>query len=56
MFGAVLGVAKLSDHAFVRWPAWFVVEFFRAVPVLLLMVFTWYLIGINGTVRRSGPW
>ena len=24
------------------------VEFFRAVPVLLLMVFTWYLIGIKG--------
>ncbi len=46
-FGFVLGVAKLSDHALVRWPAWFVVEFFRAVPVLLLMVFTWFLIGIN---------
>jgi glutamate transport system permease protein len=40
-------VAKLSDHAVVRWPAWLVVEFFRAVPVLLLMVFTWYFIGIN---------
>jgi glutamate transport system permease protein len=45
--GAVLGVAKLSEHAIVRWPAWFVVEFFRAVPVLLLMVFTWYVIGLN---------
>ena len=47
VLGFVLGAAKLSDHAVVRWPAWFVVEFFRAVPVLLLMVFTWYLIGIN---------
>ena len=47
VLGSVLGVAKLSDHGFVRWPAWLVVEFFRAVPVLLLMVFTWYLIGIN---------
>jgi glutamate transport system permease protein len=45
--GAVLGVAKLSDHVLLRWPAWFVVEFFRAVPVLLLMVFTWYVIGLN---------
>ncbi|WP_028653693.1 amino acid ABC transporter permease [Nocardioides halotolerans] len=47
VLGAALGVAKLSDHAVVRWPAWLVVEFFRAVPVLLLMVFTWYFIGIN---------
>jgi glutamate transport system permease protein len=47
VLGALLGVAKLSDRAFVRWPAWAVVEFFRAVPVLLLMVFTWYLIGIS---------
>ncbi len=47
VLGSVLGVGKLSDHGFVRWPAWLVVEFFRAVPVLLLMVFTWYLIGIN---------
>lgn len=47
VLGFVLGVAKLSDHGVVRWPAWLVVEFFRAVPVLLLMVFTWYMIGIN---------
>jgi glutamate transport system permease protein len=47
VLGAVLGVAKLSDHTWVRWPAWFVVEFFRAIPVLLLMVFTWFLIGLN---------
>jgi glutamate transport system permease protein len=47
VLGFVLGVAKISDHALVRWPAWLVVEFFRAVPVLLLMVFTWYILGIN---------
>ena len=47
VLGSILGVGKLSDHGFIRWPAWLVVEFFRAVPVLLLMVFTWYLIGIN---------
>ncbi len=46
VLGFLLGVGKLSDHALVRWPAWLVVEFFRAVPVLLLMVFTWYLLGI----------
>ncbi|MEU6107979.1 amino acid ABC transporter permease [Streptomyces albidoflavus] len=37
--GAVLGIARLSDHAWIRVPAATVVEFFRAIPVLLLMVF-----------------
>ncbi|MEQ6903174.1 amino acid ABC transporter permease [Nocardioides sp. YIM 152588] len=46
-FGVVFGVGKLSDHAWVRVPSALVVEFFRAVPVLLLMVFTWYWLGIN---------
>lgn len=46
-FGVVFGIAKLSDHRWIRWPAAVVVEFFRAVPVLLLMVFTWYTLGIK---------
>ncbi|WP_329455287.1 amino acid ABC transporter permease [Streptomyces sp. NBC_01497] len=37
--GALLGLGRLSDHAWVRVPAGVVVEFFRAIPVLLLMVF-----------------
>ncbi|MFD3314352.1 amino acid ABC transporter permease [Streptomyces sp. NPDC058694] len=37
--GAVLGIARLSDHAWVRIPAGAVVEFFRAIPVLVLMIF-----------------
>ncbi|WP_448315720.1 amino acid ABC transporter permease [Streptomyces sp. CO7] len=37
--GAVLGIARLSDHAWIRKPATVVVEFFRAIPVLILMVF-----------------
>ncbi len=41
-FGFLFGVGKLSNHAFVRWPCWLVVEFFRAVPVLLLMIFIFY--------------
>jgi glutamate transport system permease protein len=47
VFGLVFGVAKLSDRAWIRRPAWFVVEFFRAVPVLLLMVFAFYLLAIG---------
>jgi glutamate transport system permease protein len=37
--GAIFGIARLSDHAWVRVPAAVVVEFFRAIPVLILMVF-----------------
>lgn len=37
--GAVLGIARMSDHRWVRVPAAAVVEFFRAIPVLLLMLF-----------------
>jgi glutamate transport system permease protein len=39
IFGAVFAVARLSDHAWLRWPAVIVVEFFRAVPLLLLILF-----------------
>jgi glutamate transport system permease protein len=37
--GAVFGIARLSDHRWVRVPSAVVVEFFRAIPVLLLMLF-----------------
>jgi glutamate transport system permease protein len=39
VFGALFAVARLSDHAFIRWPAIVIVEFFRAVPLLLLILF-----------------
>lgn len=45
VFGLVFGIGKMSEHAWVRWPCWAVVEFFRAVPVLLLMVFIFYQFG-----------
>ncbi|MFD7708460.1 amino acid ABC transporter permease [Streptomyces sp. NPDC059785] len=37
--GALLGIARLSDHAWVRGPVAVIVEFFRAIPVLILMLF-----------------
>jgi glutamate transport system permease protein len=43
--GLVLGVAKLSDHAWIRWPAWLWVEFFRAVPLLLLIIYIFFAYG-----------
>ncbi|WP_419998402.1 amino acid ABC transporter permease [Streptomyces boninensis] len=36
---AVLGISRLSDHAWVRWPSGTLVEFLRAIPVLLMMLF-----------------
>ncbi|MEU1281793.1 amino acid ABC transporter permease [Streptomyces sp. NPDC005805] len=37
--GAIFGIARMSDHRWVRGPAGVIVEFFRAIPVLLLMLF-----------------
>jgi glutamate transport system permease protein len=45
VIGLVLGVGKLSDHTWIRMPAFVVVEFFRAVPVLLLMLFVFFTFG-----------
>lgn len=47
VFGALFGVGKLSDHAWVRWPCWLVVEFWRAVPVLLVMILVFFTWGID---------
>lgn len=37
--GALFGIARLSDHRWIRLSAGTVVEFFRAIPVLILMLF-----------------
>ena len=45
VFGLVFGTGKLSDRAYIRWPCWAVVEFFRAVPLLLLIIFIFFTYG-----------
>jgi glutamate transport system permease protein len=42
VFGIVFAVGRLSDHWWVRLPAGVVVEFFRAVPLLLMMFFIFF--------------
>jgi glutamate transport system permease protein len=42
LFGAVFAAARISDHKWVRVPATFVVELFRAIPLLILMFFFYY--------------
>ncbi|MFD0272266.1 amino acid ABC transporter permease [Streptomyces sp. NPDC127106] len=51
--GALLGIARLSDHAWVRVPVGAVVEFFRAIPVLMLMIFSSALYVMLGTVSSD---
>lgn len=41
VFGAIFAAGRLSEHAIFRTPSTVIVEFFRAVP-LLIMMFTFY--------------
>ena len=43
ILGALLGIGRLSDHRWIRWLSGAFVEFFRAIPVLILMIFAYYL-------------
>jgi glutamate transport system permease protein len=43
VLGAVLGIGRLSDHRSIRLISGGAVEFFRAIPVLILMIFAYYL-------------
>ncbi len=45
--GLVLGLGKISERSWVSVPSFLIVEFFRAVPVLLLMVAVFYSWGIT---------
>jgi glutamate transport system permease protein len=44
--GFVLGVGRLSTHPAIGWPCGVVVEFFRAVPVLIMMIFAYFLFAL----------
>jgi glutamate transport system permease protein len=55
LVGLVLGLGKMSEHRALRWPAWVVVEFFRAVPVLMLMFFVFAAYG-GGDSGLSPYW
>ncbi|WP_137873147.1 amino acid ABC transporter permease [Rhodococcus sp. Q] len=41
ILGGLLGIGRLSDHRAIRMVSGFVVELFRAIPVLILMIFTY---------------
>ena len=41
--GLLLGVGRLSTNTGIRWASSVFVEFFRAVPVLIMMIFAYFL-------------
>jgi glutamate transport system permease protein len=41
--GLLLGPGRLSQYRWISWPCGVIVEFFRAVPVLLMMLFAYKL-------------
>ncbi|MDL4818100.1 amino acid ABC transporter permease [Actinomadura opuntiae] len=43
LFGVVFGLGRLSDHWWVRIPAGVVVEFFRAIPLLILIFLVFFV-------------
>ncbi|MYR05838.1 ABC transporter permease subunit [Gordonia sp. SID5947] len=43
LLGSVLGIGRLSDHRWLRALSGLFVEVFRAIPVLILMIFAYYL-------------
>lgn len=47
VLGTLLAAARLSDHRWVRIPASAFVEFFRAVPLVLLIIFIFGLVTVQ---------
>jgi len=50
VFGIVFGIGRLSELVAIRWVCGAVVEFFRAVPVLILMIAAHNILGRGGYV------
>lgn len=52
VLGLILGVGRLVPQRWIRWACGAFVEFFRSVPVLMMMLFAYYLgtyvLGIGG--------
>ncbi|BBX26153.1 amino acid ABC transporter permease [Mycolicibacterium alvei] len=49
ILGVLLGVGRLAPIAPIRWVCGVTVEFFRAVPVLIMMIFAYFLYAVYDT-------
>ncbi len=52
-FGLIFSVGRLSEHRWISIPAGIVVEFFRAVPLLLMIFFIFY--GVPFLIKEPVP-
>jgi len=55
VFGFVLAIGRLSDHAWVRMPFTGVIEVFRAIPVLIFMILLYYGLPVIG-IKMPSYW
>ncbi|MBB1509346.1 amino acid ABC transporter permease [Tessaracoccus sp. Y36] len=53
IFGLMFAMGRMSDLKVLRWLSSVIVEFFRAVPVLIMMLFVFYLLTYNTDL--AGP-
>ena len=47
-FGLVFGMGRVSHHRVIRWVSGAVVEFFRGIPVLIMMIAFFYFLAYRG--------
>ena len=50
IFGFLFAMGRMSDLPPLRWVSGIIVEFFRAVPVLIMMLFVFYLLTYNSDI------
>lgn len=56
VFGLVFGIGRLAANRAIRWFCGVVVEFFRAVPVLIMMIGGWiFCFQVLGVDPKLGP-
>ncbi|BDI22240.1 amino acid ABC transporter permease [Herbiconiux sp. L3-i23] len=47
LLGMVISLLRMADHSAIRIPTTIVLEFLRGLPVLLMMVFFWAVLGLD---------
>jgi glutamate transport system permease protein len=56
VFGAVFAAGRLSDHAWISRPATVVVEFFRAIPLLILIFILFFGLTQGAGIQITAFW
>ena len=44
LLGTLVGLARLSRHGWLNWPAKIYIEFFRGVPLVMVIFWFWFII------------